>query len=258
MYERPDEVRRARGGFTLIELLVVIAIIAILLAILMPALSRVREQGKRANCLGNLKNLALAWIMYADNNDDKIVCGDAGEYTSIHQDEPFWVLRDYDLTDVADKKYAIRHGALFPYVKEIDTYRCPTGVRDEMRTYSIVDAMNCRGWDDRRVMLTRRSQIKNPVYRIVFLDDGGAGPAHMGGWTTYAVEERWWDPPPVRHGDGTNYSYADGHMEYHKWEDKRTIEFGKRIPPTAFSPVQAGNPDLRWAAIACWGLEAVR
>ena len=65
-------------GFTLIELLVVIAIIAILMAILMPALNRVREQGKRAVCLSNLKQLALAWIMYADENDDKIVSGAGG------------------------------------------------------------------------------------------------------------------------------------------------------------------------------------
>jgi len=64
-------------GFTLIELLVVIAIIAVLMAILMPALNRAREQGKRAACLSNLKQMTLSWIMYADDNDDRIVNGEA-------------------------------------------------------------------------------------------------------------------------------------------------------------------------------------
>ncbi|MHC4355756.1 MAG: type II secretion system protein, partial [Planctomycetota bacterium] len=69
---------RKSKGFTLIELLVVIAIIAILMAILMPALNRVREQGKRIVCESNLKNLMLGWLMYADDNDDKIVNGAGG------------------------------------------------------------------------------------------------------------------------------------------------------------------------------------
>ena len=65
-------------GFTLIELLVVIAIIAILLAILMPALNRVREQGKRISCMSNLKQLMLGWEMYAEENDGKIIFSVSG------------------------------------------------------------------------------------------------------------------------------------------------------------------------------------
>ena len=61
-----------RKGFTLIELLVVVAIIALLMAILIPALQTAREQGKRAVCLSNLKQLTIAWIMYADENEGKI------------------------------------------------------------------------------------------------------------------------------------------------------------------------------------------
>ena len=65
-------------------------------------------------------------------------------------------------------------------------------------------------------------------------------------------------PPPVRHGEGTNFSFADGHSDYHKWVDPRTIDFGKRMPPVAFSEVQQGNEDLYWAAYAMWGHDAAR
>ena len=75
-------------GFTLIELLVVIAIIALLLALLMPALEKARELGRRAVCLGNLKDLALAWMMYADDNDGKLVNGEAGDAQREREDIP--------------------------------------------------------------------------------------------------------------------------------------------------------------------------
>jgi prepilin-type N-terminal cleavage/methylation domain-containing protein/prepilin-type processing-associated H-X9-DG protein len=255
-----------KKGFTLIELLVVIAIIAVLLAILMPALSRVKEQGKRATCLSNLKQLTLAWIMYADENDDKLVNGDTGEY-SIHANETPWVLKDWQAgMTVKQKTDAILNGALWPYTKSLKLYKCPTvgkiirgGAPEEiMRTYSVSDAMNCKDWSSMNAkMVKKRLDIETPAYRIVFLDDGGTITSALGGWTVYVTEEKWWDPPPVRHGDGSTFSFADGHSDYHKWKDPRTIEFGKRVPPTAFSAVQAGNEDIQWAAVAMWGKEAM-
>jgi prepilin-type N-terminal cleavage/methylation domain-containing protein/prepilin-type processing-associated H-X9-DG protein len=253
--------RRRKRGFTLIELLVVIAIIAVLMAILMPALNRAREQGKRSVCLSNLRQLTMAWIMYADDNDDKLVSGDTGEY-SWHQNETSWVLKDWAAnTTLQQKRDAILKGALYPYCKDIRLYRCPTVRIQEgvLRTYSCVDSMNCAalsGVGTGAVMIKRRMSIPNPTYRFVYLDDGGAGAAHMGGWTVYVQEERWWDPPPVRHGDGTNFSFADGHSDYVKWRDQRTIEFGNRVPPRAQSEVQQGNEDIRTAAIGVWGSAA--
>ena len=108
---------RKKRGFTLIELLVVIAIIAILLAILMPALNRVKEQVKRATCLNNLRQLNLAWIMYADEHDDMLVNGDTGEY-GIHPDQTPWVLADWRSGMSERQKIdAIMDGALWPYVR---------------------------------------------------------------------------------------------------------------------------------------------
>ncbi|HEC03835.1 MAG TPA: type II secretion system protein, partial [Phycisphaerales bacterium] len=64
-----------RRGFTLIELLVVIAIIAILMAVLMPALNIARDQARRIHCISNVKNLTLGWLLYKDDNDDRLVGG---------------------------------------------------------------------------------------------------------------------------------------------------------------------------------------
>ena len=256
-----------RTGFTLIELLVVIAVIAVLMAILMPALNRAREQGQRGACLGNLKNLTLAWIMYADDNNDTIVNGDSGEY-GITTNGKYWVLRDYEtsMTEQA-KKQAIMDGALYPYTKTVKVYKCPNVTRQAaafynqisppVRTYAIADSMNCKGWSQMStVPLKRRMQIKNPANRMVFIDDGGTAPSAMGGWTVYSNQWQWWDPPPVRHGDGTMFSFADGHGEYHKWEDARTLTFGKYVPPRAnVGEMQPDNQDLVWSSLVVWGQE---
>jgi prepilin-type N-terminal cleavage/methylation domain-containing protein len=75
--------RGMAGGFTLIELLVVIAIIALLLAILVPAVQMARERGQRVACLSNLRQLTLAWILYADEHDGKLVCGTGFKPTQV-------------------------------------------------------------------------------------------------------------------------------------------------------------------------------
>ncbi len=189
--------RRRRDAFTLIELLVVIAIIAVLMAVLMPALNRAREQGKRAACMGNLKQLTLAWIMYAMDNDDKLVNGDTEEYTVMyapgrlphesHYGEPAWVKKDWAEPGIEKQQEAIRRGALYPYSREMKLYRCPVArlSQDEWRMYNIMDSMNCRFWDEPTnvTMQKQLSKIKNPTYRAVFIEDGGTRKSAMGGWT---------------------------------------------------------------------------
>ncbi|MGE5295622.1 MAG: type II secretion system protein, partial [Solirubrobacterales bacterium] len=137
---------RKSAAFTLIELLVVIAVIAILMAILMPALQRAREGGKRAACMNNERQLAVAWNMYADENDDRLVNGATGfSYTSQswgdHSKEKAWV-DGLATDDVNKQREAIRNGALYPYVKNDGLYECPTGRRGQVLTYSIMFSMN--------------------------------------------------------------------------------------------------------------------
>jgi len=249
---------KKRTAFTLIELLVVIAIIAILMAILMPALNRVKEQGKRAACLGNMKQLTLSWIMYADENDDRIVNGEACEGSdgmcpmptvAHHIGELWWTGDDCASGYMTGEQLpqqtqikAIRAGALYDYCRDEDLYRCPTGIRGEMRTYTITDAMNGLrragtyvGNVGARVGRTvlwikKRSEISTPgpSYRLVFLDEGRVTPDS---YACHYQQATWWDPPFVRHGDGSNVSFADGHADYWKWEGKKTLETGKMANP---------------------------
>ena len=227
-----------RKAFTLVELLVVIAIIAILMAILMPILNRAREHGKRAVCLNNLKQLTLAWIVYADENDDRLVNGDTGVYPGLHLYEIPWVVGTGTTRD------AIQDGVLWSYTKNIKLYRCPTAYANELRTYSVVDAMNCQDFDG-GPMLKKRMKIKRAGERFVFADCRKPPPA---GWSVYYKDEKWEDPPPIQHGEGANWSFADGHSEYWRWKDPRTYTTDKDG-----GIISRDNEDLHKVRKAAWG-----
>jgi prepilin-type N-terminal cleavage/methylation domain-containing protein/prepilin-type processing-associated H-X9-DG protein len=244
-----------RRGFTLIELLVVIAIIAILMAVLMPTLHRAREQGKRAVCLSNVKQFGLSWCLYADENDQKIVNACTYEDTEGHTDktEPCWMYFHNDWTDTARRIDGIKRGAMWPYVKQLNIYKCPTGIRGEVNTYAIVDAMNGAMGSTaigapKEIYIRKKTQIKRAGERLVFVDEGKTS---VQSWTIYYNQESWWDGVPVRHGEGTNFSFADGHAEYWKWEDPRTIKFAKGDP--GLTAAQAGNEDIQRVQRAAWG-----
>jgi prepilin-type N-terminal cleavage/methylation domain-containing protein/prepilin-type processing-associated H-X9-DG protein len=258
--------RKHKRGFTLIELLVVIAIIAVLMAILMPALNRVKEQGKRIVCESSLKNLQLCWLMYADDNDGKIVNGAGGIHynnsgAQVSATDPSVVERawvdvgwgdNWDQPNAAtvgtlsdrEKKLAIEQGALWEYTKDYGVYKCPTGRRGECVTYSVVDSMNglyragttssTTGGHPHAVgarvgptvlWIKRRSEISSPTpaQRMVYIDEGAMTPDSFA--TNYnANTNQWWDDPPVRHGDGTTVSWADGHVSHLKWKAAETID----------------------------------
>jgi type II secretory pathway pseudopilin PulG len=133
----------------LVELLLVITIIAILAALLMPALATAKFKGQRTACLSNLKQSALSFQMYSADNGGKL----ARNYPLAESGGNCWVLGDMKVSYDATNTAIIRQGKLFPYANQLTLYRCPTDpsrVNDEPRVRSY--SMN--GWIGSRYMET--------------------------------------------------------------------------------------------------------
>ena len=261
-------------GFTLIELLVVIAIIAVLMAILMPALNAVKEQARGVACLANQRTLAQAYMMYADDNNSKI-CGGWAIYDVVNGVPP-WVMPPLSgLTsgivrkpngDVTrEERYnGLKGGVLWPYIKTVDAYHCPGDNRPTQgtsrgntpqyqmwRSYSMPDFLRATQANDPKSLM----EFDSPAQKMLFVEeiyDGGAGNHNHDGWSYKPGQNVLWDPLGVFHNDASTFSFLDGHAETRKWQDKRTVVYfisrqeaqangyGKNTP---FNPP---NEDLEW------------
>jgi prepilin-type N-terminal cleavage/methylation domain-containing protein/prepilin-type processing-associated H-X9-DG protein len=267
-------------GFTLIELLVVIAIIALLLALLMPALDHARELARRSVCKANLRDLVLAWIMYADDNDGKIVNGRPGrnrngspsgattgetsdlKVTPDGRYEIPWAPRiplngsgDPTISEY-DQELEIKQGSLYANTKNVKSYKCPGAKAKHQRTYSIVASLNgerdpVESLPNKSLLCVKnRSLVRRPHDRFVFLCEGWLNN------TSFKVQyssAQWIDPPPVRHSGGMTFAYADGHGGFIKWDGLGTVDAGRRRVYN-YTPASAEDAsDLRDIRIAIWG-----
>ncbi len=230
-------------AFTLIELLVVIAIIAVLMAILMPSLRAARDQAKRVHCVSNVKTLSLAWFMYKDENDDKLV---GGHTTAGH-----WVLAPSG-NSVEQKKDAIRQGALFPYVNDtVDVYRCPADLRIKdpgqfaFRSFSIAGGANGESWAG-AVQAKIYSDLKRPASKYIFLEDIDPRGYNTGSWVM-DFPPSWVDPLAMWHNERGTIGFADGHAEMHRWHDQHFIVWCQQamFEPASFSFYRSAPADER-------------
>jgi prepilin-type N-terminal cleavage/methylation domain-containing protein len=257
-----------RHGFTLIELLVVIAIIAVLAALLLPALAKARDQATRIRCVNNEKQLVVTWSLYTlDNHDSLVPNGGDGAITSAKPH--LWVYggNHGDPETLTNNQYLLGPNyALFsPYLGAADLYRCPADISKwpvggksvtELRSY----AMNCYiGITGPNVM---QPITLNPVYRIYlkssdFVGDGAANrflfidvnPASIC-TPAFGVDmylQTFIHYPSSLHTGLGVVAFADGHIESHKWLDPRTrkglpggSQYIKHDDPSL------NNQDLAW------------
>ena len=270
-----------RTGFTLIELLVVIAIIALLMAILMPALSAAKKLASGAACMGNQRSLSVAWITYSDDNDGLVMCNGACYDTAT--DKSPWVHRPKDIggnnlpspapsnITKEDRYRGLMAGTMWPYLKDVDVYHCPgdnrkstrRAPRDCFRSYSISYAFgtiqDSRRHEWRRGQyFNKLSEISNAARYYVFVEEEHNGSRYgenEGGWhlpfdgsLNRLVNPSSWtfyDPLASYHVESSTFGFADGHAEKHKWRDRRTLEFIRvnAADPSSHSGITTTSPD---------------
>jgi prepilin-type processing-associated H-X9-DG protein/prepilin-type N-terminal cleavage/methylation domain-containing protein len=225
-------------AFTLIELLVVIAIIAILVAMLLPALARAKAKGQSISCLNNLGQLQKAWFMYTQDNNDALppdieVPGGSGAWPS-HSAAGSWVVGNAQDDANSDN---VASGLVFKYASSPAVYRCPTDKSTVLnhptlprtRSFSMNWWLNGWGFDGQenpnkfREDKTKYNQIVSPppVDVFVFIDENEQSIGDGMFWVDndrYAASVNvWWNQPSDRHNQGCNLSFADGHVEFWHW-----------------------------------------
>jgi prepilin-type N-terminal cleavage/methylation domain-containing protein/prepilin-type processing-associated H-X9-DG protein len=275
----PAAAKKHSAGFTLIELLVVIAIIAILAAMLLPALAAAKQRAKTTQCLNDTKQLVLAWTIYLGDSNDRLVNNHSNGNAACGANA--WVTGGSKLgigtwngsarqeanAQAQNLALAVKYGLLYAYNNSTAIYHCPSDLSVDTtwnvprdRSYSISCAMN---WKNDNAdgapqpgSFAKLSDVQNPspVNASVFIDvsansiDNNEFPCYNAGGGNYT----YYKLPTSRHNNGGLISFADGHSEYWRWKS-HYINDGNNIPDATQgagqgsgynAPSSSTDPDL--------------
>ena len=263
LWKKDLRLKSTKAGFTLIELLVVIAIIAILAAMLLPALARAKLKVTQASCLSNQKHLGLALVMFAGDNNDTIV--PYNSTGSMWSGGGFWdlpnAISDNALSAMlvglsAANAEALMQGVLktnntlFRYAANPGVYHCPGDVRYRLTPQtagnvgwaydSYAKTQNLAGdpqggYAGLGTTYTKLGNIPASPLTFAFMETADWRGFNDGTWQQNWVNRgganqsfNWGDPPAMYHGNISTMAFCDGHAESHKWTDGSIINAGKQ------------------------------
>jgi prepilin-type N-terminal cleavage/methylation domain-containing protein len=265
------------NGFTLIELLVVIAIIAILAAMLLPALSRAKCRAHAVQCMNNGRQLMIGWRLYADDDHDRLLGCNGGDPNRADCiiDRPAALWLDFSAKQSNwDPTITLTPGPLYPYIgKNVAVFKCPadlsvvrvgTQVRQRVRSISMSQAFSKSGeWLDKTYnpnqtawrTYDKFSSIVYPAKTWVFTDEhpdsiNGLGFANACTGADSPTTAQIIDFPANFHCGACGFSFADGHAEIHKWKGTKIRNAPIAYTGTMALNVPAGDSwmDVKWMA----------